>query len=99
MHRLAFVALVACGGTTAPPASNRTSPAPVTSAQHARCLAIADHFEPWRANPLWAQEVSPRAQLIHDCEAHAWGEKLAACILANNSPIEMDACVGLDPKL
>lgn len=63
-----------------------------------RCVLIADHFEPWRKNPDWASEISPRAQLIADCKAQNWSVKLQDCLLAANSPLDLDGCVAFTPK-
>jgi hypothetical protein len=62
-----------------------------------RCVEIADHFEPWRKNPDWAREVSPRARLIADCQAKKWSSALQQCLLAAAGPLQLDDCVNIDP--
>jgi hypothetical protein len=58
-----------------------------------RCVEIADHFEPWRKNPDWATEISPRKQLISDCQTKRWTLQLQDCLLGANSPLELDHCM------
>jgi len=58
-----------------------------------RCVEVADHFEPWRQNPDWANEVSPRTKLIADCQAQRWSPALQACLLEANGPLELDGCI------
>jgi hypothetical protein len=74
-------------------------PKPVATHQPApnadRCVQIADHFEPWRANPLWKDEISPRAKLIADCKAHHWSVELESCLLDAAGPLDLDTCIGL----
>jgi hypothetical protein len=60
-----------------------------------RCVQIADHFEPWRKNPDWAAEISPRERLVADCKAQHWSAALEDCLLAANGPLDLDGCVGL----
>jgi hypothetical protein len=71
------------------------SPPPVTSPGPwiDRCVQVADHFEPWRKNPDWANEVSPRARLIADCQRDRWSIALQDCLLAANGPLDLDSCM------
>jgi hypothetical protein len=62
-----------------------------------RCVKVADHFEPWRSNPDWAHEVSPRAQLIADCQTKKWSNALQECLLAAGGPLDLDQCIPLSP--
>jgi len=66
----------------------------VDAVDHPRvCRGIADHFEPWRSNPLWASEVSPRPDLIKSCVDQRWSVPIMYCLLDSNSPLELDDCV------
>jgi hypothetical protein len=76
-----------------PPPKRPVTHPPPPSAD--RCVAIADHFEPWRANKFWKDEVSPRDRLIADCKAQHWSVELESCLLAAASPLELDGCVDL----
>jgi hypothetical protein len=58
-----------------------------------RCVQIADHFEPWRKNPDWAAEFSPRQRLISDCKSQHWSRELEDCLLGSNNPLELDSCL------
>jgi hypothetical protein len=62
-----------------------------------RCVQVADHFEPWRKNPLWAEEVSPRDRLIADCREQRWSKQLTDCLLAAGGPLDLDSCISLSP--
>jgi len=64
---------------------------------HRACTALADHFEPWRANPLWRDEVSQRPELIRACTDDKWSVPIIYCLLDSYSPLELDRCVNLQP--
>jgi hypothetical protein len=74
-------------------------PPPPPPAPPDRCVQVADHFEPWRANELWRDEVSPRAKLIADCRAQRWSIELTNCLLRAHSPLELDDCIELSPDV
>lgn len=96
----AVVARASCGECLDADWCAQAPPAPPPPAHTAaiagvdRCVQIADHFEPWRKNPDWATEVSPRAQLISDCRAQGWSPQLQDCLLAAAGPLDLDGCVG-----
>jgi hypothetical protein len=80
-----------CTRETTPPA--RPQPSGIEWID--RCVEVADHFEPWRKNPHWANEVSPRTQLIADCQAQRWSAALQECLLEAGGPLELDGCIGV----
>ena len=80
---------------TTPQASDGLSEESPAVETNDMCSRVADHFESWRRNPDWSEEISPREELLADCRTDHWSQPLIECLLQANSPLDLDRCTDL----